>query len=171
MNFNLLDLNNDILNIIGYYVKKDNLERKIIRDRQLRLDRQIINGKEIRFYHFFYWSLMCDLKIIIHRQYILYEQGISKDIIKKYLFDNINDDIKHLKVYARVDKIKLTKSDLRMCIWVCFQRYKLIFNNYNNEMNSNIEMNLNIEDENNYLDEYFRLKKINLKKKNYSFNY
>ena len=28
MNINLLDLNNDILNIIGDYVKKDNLERK-----------------------------------------------------------------------------------------------------------------------------------------------
>ena len=53
MNYNLLDLDNDVLNIIGYYVKKDNLERKIIRDRQLMLDRQIINGKEIRFYHFF----------------------------------------------------------------------------------------------------------------------
>ena len=28
MNTNLLDLNNDILNIIGDYVKKDNIERK-----------------------------------------------------------------------------------------------------------------------------------------------
>ena len=28
MNTNLLDLNNDILNIIGDYVKKDNFERK-----------------------------------------------------------------------------------------------------------------------------------------------
>ena len=28
MNTNLLDLDNDILNIIGDYVKKDNLERK-----------------------------------------------------------------------------------------------------------------------------------------------
>ena len=27
MNFNLLDLDNDILNIIGSYVKKDNIER------------------------------------------------------------------------------------------------------------------------------------------------
>ena len=38
MNFNLLDLNNDILNIIGYYVKKDNLERKIIKDNQIIKD-------------------------------------------------------------------------------------------------------------------------------------
>ena len=43
MNFNLLDLNNDVLNIIGYYVKKDNLERKTIKDRQIRNDQQIIN--------------------------------------------------------------------------------------------------------------------------------
>ena len=30
MNTNLLDLNNDILNIIGDYVKKDNSERPLI---------------------------------------------------------------------------------------------------------------------------------------------
>jgi hypothetical protein len=30
---------------------------------------------------------------------------------------------------------------------------------------------LNMEDENNYLDEYFRLRKLNLKSKKYSFNY
>ncbi len=30
MNTNLLDLNNDILNLIGDYVKKDNLKREII---------------------------------------------------------------------------------------------------------------------------------------------
>ena len=28
-NMNLLDLNNDVLNIIGDYVKKDNFKRKI----------------------------------------------------------------------------------------------------------------------------------------------
>ena len=33
---NLLDLNNDVLNIIGVYVKKDNLERKIRKDTQMR---------------------------------------------------------------------------------------------------------------------------------------
>ena len=33
---NLLDLNDDILNIIGVYVKKDNLERKIKKDMQIR---------------------------------------------------------------------------------------------------------------------------------------
>ena len=42
---NLLDLNDDILNIIGVYVKKDNLERKIRKDNQIKSDKQIINGK------------------------------------------------------------------------------------------------------------------------------
>ena len=50
-----------------------------------------------------------------------------------------------------------------MCIWVLFQRYKLILNDY--------KINLNIDDEKKYLDEYFILRKLNLKTKNYSFNY
>ncbi len=40
MNTNLLDLNNDTLNIIGDYVKKDNFERI------LNKKEQIINGKK-----------------------------------------------------------------------------------------------------------------------------
>ena len=40
MNTNLLDLNNDVLNIIGWYVKKDNLEK-------LFQAEQIINGKKL----------------------------------------------------------------------------------------------------------------------------
>ena len=39
MNTNLLDLNNDILNIIGRYVKKDNFEK-------LKNEEQIINEKQ-----------------------------------------------------------------------------------------------------------------------------
>ena len=50
-----------------------------------------------------------------------------------------------------------------MCIWVLFQRYKLILNDY--------KINLNMEDENKYLDEYLTVNKLNLKKKNYSFIY
>ena len=147
---NLLDLNNDVLNIIGVYVKKDNLERKIIKDRQMRSDKQIINGKEIRFcpYHNSYWF---DLK-----NYDIKVRGtISKDNIKKYLFDNINNEIKYIKVHARVDKNKLTKPDFRLCIWICLQRFKFILNDKN--------INLNIDDENNYLNEYLTLKKLNLK--------
>ncbi len=42
MSTNLLDLNNDVLNIIGDYVKKDNLEK-------LFQSEQTINGGKIRF--------------------------------------------------------------------------------------------------------------------------
>ncbi len=40
MNTNLLDLNNDILNVIGDYVKKDNFTKELEREEQ------IINGKK-----------------------------------------------------------------------------------------------------------------------------
>ena len=47
--FNLLDLDNDILNIIGGYVKKDNK----IRERDELIDnKQIINGKKLYFLFF-----------------------------------------------------------------------------------------------------------------------
>ncbi len=35
MNTNLLDWNNDILNVIGDFVKKDNLERDLIKEEQI----------------------------------------------------------------------------------------------------------------------------------------
>jgi hypothetical protein len=40
MNTNLLDLNNDILNIIGGYVKNDNFEKQLIEEEQ------VLNGKK-----------------------------------------------------------------------------------------------------------------------------
>jgi len=40
-NNNLLNLNNDILNIIGGYVKTDNLERELTKEEQ------ILNGKKL----------------------------------------------------------------------------------------------------------------------------
>ncbi len=53
-------------------------------------------------------------------------------------------EIISVKKYAKM--IKLSKVDMRMCIWVCFQRCKLILDDY--------KLNLNMEDENNNLDEY-----------------
>jgi hypothetical protein len=44
MNTNLLDLNNDILNIVGDYVKKDNLEEKIKMVKTLMNEEHMING-------------------------------------------------------------------------------------------------------------------------------
>ena len=150
MNFNLLDLNDDILNIIGDSVKKDNAKRQIMKEKQ------ILNGKEIRFCTYPFWDLY-DIKD---------GDTYSKYIFKKYLFDKIDKDIKYIKVLARVDKIKLTRPDIRLCILICFQRYKLILNN-----DYKINININMEDENNYFDEYLILNKLNLKKKKYSFNY
>ncbi len=48
MNTNLLDLNNDTLNIIGRYVKIDNLKRELMNKEQ------ILKGKRIRFSSFNY---------------------------------------------------------------------------------------------------------------------
>ncbi len=45
MNTNLLDLNNDVLNIIGDYVKKEILEENEILEEKLMNEEQIINGK------------------------------------------------------------------------------------------------------------------------------
>ena len=46
-NINLLDLDNDILNIIGGYVKKDNDERqKYLMVEKLINEEQILNGKK-----------------------------------------------------------------------------------------------------------------------------
>ena len=159
---NLLDLNDDILNIIGVYVKKDNLERKIIKDSQMRSYRQIINGKEIRFCPYFDSGIMFDIKLMLHENSIKVLDTIAKDIIKRFLFDKVHNEIKYIKVHARVDKIKLTKPDLRMCIWICFHRYFVILNNYFDIRNNN-KIDLNIDDENNFLNEYLTIKKLNLK--------
>ena len=83
MNTNLLDLDNDILNIIGDYVKKDNFEREIISKIKVKEYIQIINGKDIKFYPYFYWSIVFDLKYIFREHSIKDEDTIPKDIIKK----------------------------------------------------------------------------------------
>ncbi len=46
MNTNLLDLDNDVLNIIGDYVKKDILEEKIKIEEKLMNWEQMINRKK-----------------------------------------------------------------------------------------------------------------------------
>ena len=144
MNTNLLDLNNDILNIIGDYVKKDNFEEEIIKEEQ------ILNGKKFIF--------PC-LRI----PYYICEENCDYLKHKRFIFKYIDNEMIEVKEYAKTDKIKLTNQNLRICIWIFFQRYKMILNDY--------KLNINMEDENNYLDEYFKLNKLNLKKKNYSFNY
>ena len=69
-NINLLDLDNDILNIIGEKVKKDNLNRELVKEEQ------ILNGKHIRFNEFEYR--------IPPYSIIKNKNTISKDSIKLY---------------------------------------------------------------------------------------
>ena len=144
MKTNLLDLNNDILNIISDYVKKDNFEKEIIKEEQ------IINGKKITF--------PC-----LRHPYYICEENWDYLKHKRFIFKYIDTEMIEVREYAKTDKIKLTNQNHRICIWIFFQRYKLILNDY--------KINLNMEDENKYLDEYLTVNKLNLKKKNYSFNY
>ncbi len=91
------------------------------------------------------------------------KDNITKDENRIDLFRYVNTKFIEVIEYAKYDKIKLTKQNLRMCVWRFFQRYKLILNDY--------KINLNMEDENDYLDEYFKLKELNLKIKKYVFDY
>ena len=68
-----------------------------------------------------------------------------------------------IKEYTKTDKNKLSNVNLRICIWVCFQRCNIILDDY--------KLNLNMDDENNQLDEYLTLNKLNLKTKKYLFHY
>ena len=78
MNTNLLDFNNDILNIIGRYVKKDNFEK-------LKNEEQIINEKKIRFRKFSY-STPNRLMMEEDHGPIKDKSAIPKDWIKSYMF-------------------------------------------------------------------------------------
>ncbi len=68
MNTNLLDLNNDVLNLIGDYVKKDNFERKIMKEIQ------ILNGKIYRF------TILITVHIFYVTKMGIIETGRLKDI-------------------------------------------------------------------------------------------
>jgi hypothetical protein len=52
---------------------------------------------------------------------------ISKNIIKKDLFDKIDNEIKYIKVHARVDKIKLTNQILECVFGYAFKVINLSF--------------------------------------------
>ena len=149
MNTNLLDLNNDILNIIGDFVKKDNKEREIDK---LKDTEQIINGKSIYFPKFYDYNIS---------RYILN----TKEEIKEYIFNYINYDFPGIKMYALDRKIRLSNDDKIKCFWILFKRCKLIFED--NKVIYNIDDN----EEKEVFMEYLTLKNLNFKKKNYPFNY
>ena len=135
-NINLLDLDNDILNIIGDYVKKDNLNK------QLMKEEQILNGKNIRFNEFEY-------RIPPH-SIIKNRNTISKNSIKLYIFDYVDMEIIKIKNNAKNDKIRLDKDNIRMCIWVCFKRCNFILDDY--------KLIIDSDDEDNFFEEYLKLK-------------
>ncbi len=124
-NMNLLDLDNDVLNIIGDYVKKDNLKRALIKAEQM------LNGKKIRFDRKEFYAPYCMYCYDNYNRGIMKDKNaITKDEIKEYLIFKVKLEIVRVKVNAKKDKIKLSKVDMRKCIWVCFQRYKLLLDDY-----------------------------------------
>ena len=82
--------------------------------------------------------------------------------MKSYFFEYIDLEMVTVKEYSKKIKYKLSNANLRMRIWILFQRLKLLLED---------DYDLNMEDENNCFDEYFTLKKLNLKSKKYLFNY
>ena len=45
--------------------------------------------------------------------------------------------MKYIKAHARIDKNKLPKPDLRLCIWIYLQRFKIILDD--NKINLSID--------------------------------
>jgi hypothetical protein len=154
MNTNLLDLNNDVLNIIGRYVKRDNFKK------QLSEEEQVLNGKKIIFPNFSKYYSLHDL-YLDHKKYRNnFEAKI--DLMISYIFEYIDKEMESLKSYSKFYKYKLNNADRRMAIWIFFQRIKIILKD---------DYVLNMEDENIYFNEYLKSKKLNLKSKKYSLNY
>ncbi len=139
--FNLLDLDNDILNIIGDFVKKDNEER----EEEIVNSEQTINGKIIMFRNF------CG-------DYITKPLNTKEDI-KNYIFDYIDREFPDIKTYASNHKIRLSKDDKRKCAWVLFKRCKLIF--VPNKLHHNKVIYNMDDEEKDIFEEYLKLEKLN----------
>ncbi len=97
MNTNLLDLNNDILNVIVDYVKKDKFKRTLIKAEQ------ILKEKIIRFDPMKFYTPYC--KYDENREYIKDNNNIAKDSIKEYVFFNISMEIIFVKKNAKLIKL------------------------------------------------------------------
>ena len=138
---NLLDLNKDILNIIGDFVKKDNEER----EEEIVNSEQTINGKIIMFRNFCCSNITKPLN--------------TKEDIKNYIFDYIDREFPDIKTYASNHKIRLNKDDKRRCAWVLFKRCKFIFNG-NKLLHNKVIYNMD-DEEKDIFEEYLKLKKLN----------
>jgi len=140
--FNLLDLDNDILNIIGDFVKKDNEERE---EEEIVNSEQTINGKIIMFRNFCCSYITKPLN--------------TKENIKEYIYDYIDREFPDIKTYASNHKIRLNKDDKRRCAWVLFKRCKFIFNG-NKLLHNKVIYNMD-DEEKDIFEEYLKLKKLN----------
>jgi hypothetical protein len=140
--FNLLDLDNDILNIIGDFVKKDNEER----EEEIVNSEQTINGKIIMFRNFCCSNITKPLN--------------TKENIKEYIYDYIDREFPDIKTYASNHRIRLSKDDKRRCAWVLFKRCKYIFNG-NKLVHNKVIYNMDDEEEKEIFEEYLKLKKLN----------
>ena len=103
-------------------------------------EEQILNGKHIRFNEFEYR---------IPYSIIKNKNTISKDSIKLYIFDYVDMEIIKIKNNAKIDKIRLDKENIRMCIWVCFKRCNFILDDY--------KLIIDSDDENIFFEEYLTL--------------
>ena len=145
--FNLLDLDNDILNIIGGFVKKDNK----IRERDELMDRkQIINEKTIQFRNF-NSSKIC-------------RSVNTKEDMKEYIFDYFNMEFSDIKTYASNAKIRLSNDDKRKCFWILFKRCKLIIKRNKVYYNKDV-YNMDDNEEKEFFMEYLKLKNLSLPQK------
>ena len=136
---NLLDLDNDILNIIGDFVKKDNEERE---EEEIVNSEQTINGKIIMFRNFFCSYITKPLN--------------TKENIKEYIYDYIDREFPDIKTYASNHKIRLNKDDKRRCAWVLFKRCKFILNG-NKLLHNKVIYNMD-DEEKDIFEEYLKLK-------------
>ena len=144
---NLLDLDNDILNIIGDFVKKDNKRREI---QELKDGEQIINGRNIIFPTFCSGEILKTIN--------------TKETLKEYIFNYINREFPFIKKYANIYKIRLSKDDKRKCAWVLFKRCKIIIEQNKQYCNKDV-YNMDDDDEKEFFEEYLKLNKLNSPKK------
>ena len=152
---NLLDLDNDILNIIGDFVKKDNKEREHKEIKEVMDKEQIINGKTIEFRNF----RSSEICISVN----------TKEAIKEYIFDYFNMEFPDIKTYASNAKIRLSNDDKRKCFWILFKRCKLIINRNKEYYNKDV-YNMDDNEEKEFFMEYLKLKNLSLPK-NTTFEY
>ena len=149
---NLLDLDNDILNIIGDFVKKDNKRREI---QELKDGEQIINGRNIIFPTFCSGEILKTIN--------------TKETLKEYIFNYINREFPFIKKYANIYKIRLSKDDKRKCAWVLFKRCKDIIERNKGYYNKDV-YNMDDNEEKEFFMEYLKLKNLSLPK-NTTFEY